>query len=168
MMFRIPAIKQVENHTKCGGRAYMYYWNMPSTVPFRKSCHAVELAYVFRNRAETIYTGMPADEKLSDMVSDMWAEFAKTGHPGIPGVPWKQYGKDRQTMVFSDKPKMHKVLEKQRRILSLLPDFKINPSYADLDVNVPFVYKIAANIAIVIGLLCVLLKALHDLKRDDD
>ncbi len=152
MMFRLPAIYQAQEHSKNGGKAYMYYWTVPSAIPDRKACHAVELAYVFGNLEETIYTGERADEDISDAVMQMWTNFARTGNPSTDEIEWKPYDvNDRASLVISDKPHMSKdVLHKQRKMLSPLLKRMINPSYAELDYNVPYVRKLLAG-----GLLAV-------------
>ncbi|MBP5216224.1 MAG: carboxylesterase/lipase family protein, partial [Bacilli bacterium] len=81
LMFRLPAIRQLEGHSKIGGKAYLYYWKEPSRIPMFRACHAVELAYVFQNVEDTVYTGKKADEGLANEVSSMWVNFAKTGDP---------------------------------------------------------------------------------------
>ena len=143
MMFRLPAIYQVQEHSKNGGKAYMYYWTVPSAMPLRKACHAVELAYVFGNLDETIYTGERADEALSDMVMQMWTNFARTGDPSVNGLGWFPYDESsRVSMVISKEPHLKSdVLREQRELLSPLLHYMINPSYATLDYNVPFVRK---------------------------
>lgn len=152
MMFRLPAIYQAQEHSKNGGKAYMYYWTVPSAIPDRKACHAVELAYVFGNLEETIYTGERADEDISDAVMQMWTNFARTGNPSTDEIEWKPYDvNDRASLVISDKPHMsNDVLHKQRKMLSPLLKRMINPSYAELDYNVPYVRKLLAG-----GLLAV-------------
>ncbi len=143
MMFRLPAIYQAQEHSKNGGKAYMYYWTVPSAMPLRKACHAVELAYVFGNLDETIYTGERADEALSDMVMQMWTNFARTGDPSVNGLGWFPYDESsRVSMVISKEPHLKSdVLREQRELLSPLLHYMINPSYATLDYNVPFVRK---------------------------
>ena len=37
MMFRLPAVEQARLHSKNGGKTYMYYWTVPSTLPNRRS-----------------------------------------------------------------------------------------------------------------------------------
>ena len=152
MMFRLPAIYQAQEHSKNGGKAYMYYWTVPSAIPDRKACHAVELAYVFGNLEETIYTGERADEDISDAVMQMWTNFARIGNPSTDEIEWKPYDvNDRASLVISDKPHMsNDVLHKQRKMLSPLLKRMINPSYAGLDYNVPYVRKLLAG-----GLLAV-------------
>ena len=146
MMFRLPAIYQAQEHSKNGGKAYMYYWTVPSAMPLRKACHAVELAYVFGNLDETIYTGERGDEKLSDRVMQMWTNFARTGDPSVNGLGWFPYDENaRVSMVISKEQHLKSdVLREQRELLSPLLTYMINPSYATLDYNVPFVRKSVA------------------------
>ena len=155
IMFRLPAVEQAQAHSANGGRAYMYYWTVESKLPMRKACHAVELAYVFGNLEETIYTGEIADETLSDTVMQMWTDFARTGDPSGDSLKWSEYdGKTRATMVISRQPHMENdVLSDRRRLLFPLLRYQINPSYATLDYNVPFVRKaVAGSIALAAGI----------------
>ena len=151
VMFRLPAVKQAELHSLSGGNAYMYYWREPSAIKFRGACHAVELAYVFGNTNETIYTGQPADRELSETVMDIWAAFAKTGNPSTPGLEWKPYDvNDRSAMVLQKNPTLkYDILKKHRELLAPLLKYMINASYTELDYNVPFVRKAAVKIATV-------------------
>ncbi len=151
LMFRLPAIRQAELHTVNGGKVYMYYWTEPSTLRFRGACHAVELAYVFGNTQETIYTGQPADKELSKKVMQMWAGFARYGNPSIDGFEWQPYDvTERPTALISKNLTMHNdVLSKQRGLLMPLTRYMINASYMSLDYNVPFTRRtigIAAGI----------------------
>ena len=157
MMFRLPAVRQAESHSRNGGRVFMYYWIEPSALRYRGACHAVELAYVFGNHDETIYTGERPDAGLSRRVMAMWAQFARTGDPSTDEVSWQAYNvPERMTLVISkDIRQKSDVLKKQREILSPLLKYSINPSYATLDYNVPFVRKavgIAVGVAAVTAL----------------
>lgn len=149
VMFRLPAVRQAELHTVNGGKAYMYYWIEPSTLRFRGACHAVELAYVFGNTQETIFTGQPADKALAQKVMRMWASFARTGDPSIDGFEWPQYDiGQRQTAVLSKDLKLHgDVLSKQRKLLMPIVRYMINASYMSLDYNVPFTRKVLGIVA---------------------
>ncbi|MBQ6153409.1 MAG: carboxylesterase/lipase family protein [Ruminococcus sp.] len=154
MMFRLPAIAQAQYHARNGGRAYMYYWMIPSSLPMRKACHAVELSYVFGNREESLYTGHHADEKISDLVMQMWTNFSRTGDPSADGLCWDAYDEEnRATMIFCDDPHMQNdPLDGRRNLLFPLLKRMINPSYATLDYNVPFIRKaIAGGAAIIAG-----------------
>lgn len=143
-MFRLPAVRQAQAHAANGGKAYMYYWTTHSAIPMRRACHAVELAYVFGNLEETIYTGQRVDETQSDRVMQMWTNFARTGSPSIEGLNWEAYNSDaRSTMILAENPRIvQDPLKNQRELLSPLLDYMINPSYADLDYNVPYMRKL--------------------------
>ena len=147
MMFRLPAVRQAESQARSGGRVYMYYWTEPSALRYCGACHAVELAYVFGNVDETIYTGRRADPGLSASVQAMWANFARTGDPGLPDLEWPRYDEDqRPTMVLCREPHVEKdILKTQRETLFPLLDYWINPSYATMDYRVPFVRKLFAG-----------------------
>ena len=147
LMFRLPAVAQAEAHAEHGGKAYMYLWTIPSTITMRNACHAVELAYVFGNREETIYTGQVADEKISNIIMQMWTNFARTGNPSTDRVIWERYnGTKRATMILSETPHLQDdPLSGRRKLLFPLLKHMINPSYADLDYNVPFVKKVIAG-----------------------
>ena len=169
VMFRLPAIEQAQYHAENGGKAYMYYWTVPSKLPLRKACHAVELAYVFGNLEETIYTGEIADEALSDTVMQMWTNFARTGDPSADDLRWEQYDtKKRATMVISDEPHAENdVFGERRRLLSPLLSHMINPSYSTLDYNVPFVRKaVVKSLAIVAGIAGVALLAAKAINKN--
>ena len=149
IMFRLPAILQAEGHSENNGNVYMYYWKEESKIPLYKACHAVELAYVFYNIDETIYTGEKADEELARMVSNMWVEFAKTGNPSLPDIKWDKYDiKNRKTITFKkDDIKIEEdILKAQREILFPIVKYMINPGYADIEENMSLLEKTNAAI----------------------
>ena len=149
IMFRLPAILQAEGHSENNGNVYMYYWKEESKIPLYKACHAVELAYVFYNIDETIYTGEKADEELARTVSNMWVEFAKTGNPSLPDIKWDKYDiKNRKTITFKkDDIKIEEdILKAQREILFPIVKYMINPGYADIEENMSLLEKTNAAI----------------------
>ena len=162
MMFRLPAIRQIELHEKNGGKGYMYYWNIPSTIFLRKACHAVELAYVFNNVEETIYTGEPADKATAEMVGDMWVQFAKTGSPEIEGLSWPEYSDKRETLIIEKKPQVGLVLEEQRKLLYPLLKYIINASSNNIVFDVPFVKKAVLKTSILVIAATLILMASED------
>ncbi len=155
VMFRLPAVRQAEAHSRNGGKAVMYVWEKRSHQPWLRACHAVELSYVFGNLDETIYTGKPADPALARQVQEQWVRFASSGDPGTKDLPWPAYEpKNRWTMVLGDRS--HAVrdpMPEQRTLLDPVLDYRLNASYADMDLNVPFVWKSAGKI---LGLLLVI------------
>lgn len=126
LVFRVPSIVQASFHAENGGNTYMYYWTKRSAIPHYGACHAVELAYVFGNIGETIYTGKKADKELSYIVQDMWTRFAVSGDPGSEEYPWEQYvtsadssrsSRMRMTMLLGDEIRMIADPQKENRIL---------------------------------------------------
>ena len=159
IMFRLPAVRQAEEHSRNGGKVYMYYWKKRSHLPHLRACHAVELSYVFGNVTDTIYTGKPADPELSRQVQEQWVRFAETGDPGSRRLPWPTYeAKDRWTMVLGEVSGAEKdPLSEQRAVLEPILDYRLNASYANMNFNVPFVWKSAGKILAVIGIVVLVL-----------
>ena len=159
IMFRLPAIRQAELHSRNGGKTFMYYWEKHSHLRYLRACHAVELAYVFGNLEETIYTGAPADPALSRQVQDQWVRFAETGDPGTEGLPWPEYEpENRWTMILNEESGARKdPLPQGRRMLEPILNYLINASYADMNFNVPFVWKAAGKVLVLLLLIGILL-----------
>ena len=159
MLFRLPAICQAEGHSANNGRTYMYFWEKPSAIRYHGACHAVELAYVFGNTEETLYTGEMADVSISDMVMQMWVNFAKCGDPSVEGISWPLYDpENRSTMIITDNSYVENDPYGNYRIL-LSPMLKrmISPSYTGLNLNVPFVLRVIVLGGIIVGALVLLL-----------
>ena len=159
VMFRLPAVRQTEEHSRNGGKAFMYYWTKPSALPYLGACHAVELAYVFGNESDTIYTGEPADPVLARQVQDQWVRFAETGDPGTEKLPWPAYDpENRWTMMLGDPSGAEKdPLAEQRGLLDPILDYRLNASYANLNYNVPFVWKAAGTVLAGLALTALIL-----------
>ena len=101
--FRIPSIDTAYAHAKAGGNTYMYYFEKKSdNFDFIGACHASELAYVFHNIEETIFSGT-VDESLADSMNHCWTAFARTGNPSADGIEWTRYTTEgRETMIIGD------------------------------------------------------------------
>ena len=159
VMFRLPAVRQAEEHSRCGGKVFMYYWKKRSHLPHLRACHAVELSYVFGNVTDTIYTGKPADPALSRQVQDQWVRFAETGDPGTETLPWPAYEpQNRWTMILGEHSEAARdPLPRQREVLTPILNYRLNASYADMDFNVPFVWKAAGKLLLLLGFIAVIL-----------
>ena len=102
IVFRVPSVKLAESHADAGGNSYVYYFGKESTNPGMKACHASELAYVFYSPEETIFSG-EVDVDLARKMSNMWANFARTGDPSIDGFTWEKFDTDtRKTLVIGN------------------------------------------------------------------
>jgi para-nitrobenzyl esterase len=150
VMFRLPMIRQAEGHARRGGKVYLYYWTKESVLPYRKACHAVELAYVFGNVDETIYTGEKADPVLTKRVMNMWANFARTGDPSIEGKEWPEYRDHRSVMVIGDRIHVERdPKSEQRKRLTPVLRYHLNGSYADMNYKVPYIFGMATAVGAV-------------------
>lgn len=126
MAFRVPSTTIAKNHFDAGGNTYMYYWEYPSSIKRYGACHAVELAYVFNNLQETVFTGENPSEELAKQTQEAWVNFAKTGNPSRESIEWPQYGEDRTTMIINEEWKIEKdPLSEQRVMIEKLINYGI-------------------------------------------
>ncbi|MFW9822465.1 MAG: carboxylesterase/lipase family protein [Candidatus Thorarchaeota archaeon] len=109
-VFRIPAIKFAEAHSKYQKNTYMYLFSWPSK--FRGgiygAMHGLEIAFVFNRFLDHDRGFNPKrtqeTELLSGKIMDAWASFAKSGNPNHRNIPnWPQYNiPKRSTLVFDN------------------------------------------------------------------
>ncbi len=109
--FNAPLIRTAENQVKGGGKTYVYYFRVESSVPLMKSGHAVELSELFNHAEEILVTGRQFDATFSKTMRKMWVQFAKCGDPSLSAdvspdgkaKPWPLYDlKDKYVMVFDE------------------------------------------------------------------
>lgn len=148
LLFRVPAAVQAGHHAACGGNTYMYYWNYPSAIPNMGACHAVELAYVFNNLDEQIYTGDNIDKELADTVQNMWVNFARTGNPSTDKYLWPKYDIiDRTSLVLGNDIRPEKnLLKEQFDLIAPLMKYKFNGCYTNLTFHTPHVRRTVATL----------------------
>ncbi len=160
LLFRIPATTQAVRHK---GTSYNYYWTMPGADEMLGACHAIELAYVFRNPQVDIYTGGLYNEKLANTVQDMWVNFARSGDPSTEEYIWEPYTADsRKTMVLGEEIGMVEDLKsEQRKWIEPLLHHYFNGCYSQLDYNVPQLYRIIAQVAAALVLLALVIFILY-------
>lgn len=158
-MFRLPALAMADSRVANGATTYVYYWTRQSALPYMEACHAVELAYVFGNLDQTMYTGDNIYVPLSRQVQQMWVNFAKNGNPGLDSLQWLPYDTvTRPTMVLDTVCGMQfDPLGRQRVMLRGINAYHLNGNYLDMDYNVPVVYAyvavVLAPVAVIVGLL---------------
>jgi para-nitrobenzyl esterase len=90
---------------KRGRKAYLFYFtHVPPGAGDRGASHTAELAYMFNNPGNAAWTDV--DQKLADMMTTYWVNFAATGDPNGKGLPnWQPYNaktNDAKAMVLGD------------------------------------------------------------------
>jgi para-nitrobenzyl esterase len=82
---------------------YLFTWATDYDQGFYKSCHALEIPFVFDNVDDIPLTGSRPDKyELVAAMSGAWSTFARSGDPNYPGIPkWEPYTcEKRATMIF--------------------------------------------------------------------
>ncbi|WP_210717439.1 carboxylesterase/lipase family protein [Amycolatopsis acididurans] len=106
VVYRIPALRLAEAHTRAGGRTWMYdfAWSSPGAG----AAHGVDVPFVFGD-AESGYArrflGDPPDAgfpALSEAIRRSWTDFAATGDPGWPAFDLTH----RRTRIWDAEPRV--------------------------------------------------------------
>ena len=134
-VFRMPAIRLAETHSRRKGRIfnYLFTWKSPALGGMLGgmlgSCHALELGFVFGTNhlpGMAPFAGSgPAAEKLATAMQDAWIAFARSGNPSCERIgDWAQYDANRRaTMVFGETTgAIDAPLDGERRAWSGVPD----------------------------------------------
>ena len=83
---------------------YLFTWETPALEGRLKSCHALEIPFVFDtvDRAARLTGDAVARKALARTMGRSWAQFARHGDPNHGGLPhWPAYASDsRPTMIF--------------------------------------------------------------------
>lgn len=82
---------------------YLFAWETPVLGGRLRSCHTLEIPFVFANTATAALTGEdPARQALAEKMSGAWLAFARHGRPDHAGLPaWPGYSTvERATMIF--------------------------------------------------------------------
>ena len=88
--FRIPSIRLAETQAGLGRPTYMYLFTWPTPVMDGrlKSCHALELPFMWnaldRPGLSQLTGDGPERQAIADTMHAAWIAFARTGDPGWP------------------------------------------------------------------------------------
>lgn len=93
---------------KGAGKAFVYYFDLHAPDADGAS-HAADIPFVFRRLnllGGFLRKVRPEDQAASDLMSDYWVQFARTGDPNRPGLPpWPAFAAGSpQVMTFDDAP----------------------------------------------------------------
>ncbi len=103
---RLGCLRLAENKMVAGTAPvfmYLFRWESDYKGYLFKSCHALEIPFVFDNVDALPLVGERPDRyELATVMSRTWAAFARHGDPNHPGIPnWPAYTlQDRATMIF--------------------------------------------------------------------
>ncbi|HZO74612.1 MAG TPA: carboxylesterase/lipase family protein [Ktedonobacteraceae bacterium] len=106
-MMRINSITVADRkHAQGAAPVFMYLfaWETPVFGERLKSCHALEIPFVFDNLAvsEELTGDGPERAAIAEKMSEAWLSFARDGVPAYHGLPtWPAYTpEERATMIF--------------------------------------------------------------------
>ena len=92
-MLRAP-LRKITAHKADQGGAPAYSYVMTYGAP--NSTHGFEIPLIFANTSSE-------HEAMSDIMSSVWAQFARTGNPTIEGMPeWKPYTREEGATMLLD------------------------------------------------------------------
>ncbi len=88
------------------GKAYLYYFDRaPSPDLPLGPIHGAELGYVFDNAVAPLlhFRPGPREQKLVSLIQSYWVNFAKTGDPNGPRLPyWPAFSASSQRVMYLD------------------------------------------------------------------
>ena len=98
-------------HEQKAAPAYAYYftWQSPMLDGVAGAWHTAELQFCFDNtkRCEQGTGNTPEAQVLAKKMAEAWANFARTGNPGQPGIAWEPTDPDtNKTMVWDNQIRM--------------------------------------------------------------
>jgi para-nitrobenzyl esterase len=86
------------------GNVYVYYFDHRLPMSPEGANHASEIAFVFRNLANPVVQPTDADKALSELISNYWVNFAKSGDPNGAGLPqWPPFNAAAPKVMHFDK-----------------------------------------------------------------
>ena len=109
-----------------GAPVYVYHFRGKTEVRDLISPHTIDIAYDFDNLKLSTRTNgavTPAKQKLADIMSTAWTNFARTGVPSAPGLPtWRPYTPMHESiMVLGPHPRLISGSEGLLKILGHKP-----------------------------------------------
>ena len=120
-LIRLPILKLTAHKADQNGApvySYVFSWGT--------SYHTAEIPFVFNNIDKVSVSGDRDEaEKLSDIMSSAWINFAKTGNPNGDGIPdWEPYTRSNSAVMIFDN-ETYLAHNHEQELMSLLaPNYK--------------------------------------------
>ena len=112
LMMRVDSIRLAERKAGQGGAPVFMYrldWETPVLGGALRSPHGVDVPLVF-DTVETkrsILGDGPEPQRLADLLSQAWINFARGGDPSQPGLSWPAYdAATRRTLIFDTRSRV--------------------------------------------------------------
>lgn len=137
IVFRAPLIRLAENQINGGGKSYVYYFTVESTIPYVYSGHSVELAGLFNLAEITQCTGRAFDLNFSKTMRKMWVNFAKNSDPSLSAIEspdgkekiWVPYEIDDKNIMVFDEFNIHMDKEENLNIVDRVKTYFLTKYY---------------------------------------
>ncbi len=107
-LFRMPMVALLEAHAPHAEVfSYLFTWPTPAFGGALRSCHAVEIPFVFDNLGQpgvSMFLGAdPPQREIADPLHQSWIAFARAGKPAHDTIPaWDPYDVDRRATMRID------------------------------------------------------------------
>jgi para-nitrobenzyl esterase len=107
-VFRMPMIALLEAQSAHAEvYSYLFTWATPAFGGMLRSCHAVEIPFVFENLDQpgvSMFLGSnPPQREVAEPMHQAWLAFARTGKPAHDMIPaWEPYDVERRATMRID------------------------------------------------------------------
>jgi para-nitrobenzyl esterase len=120
IMMRAESIEMAESKAAQGGAPVFMYrldWESPVLGGALRSPHCLDLPLMFENIdvvPQLVGTG-PNPRAIAAIMAQAWVNFARSGNPSQPGLPWPGYAHERLTMIFDTNSRILSDPDSERR-----------------------------------------------------
>ncbi|XP_062242688.1 acetylcholinesterase-like [Platichthys flesus] len=116
-LFNCPVIEFAQRYSQHGGKTYMYLFDHQSSVnpwpAWMGVMHGYEIEFVFGMPLNASLGYTKNEVNMTKKIMKHWANFARTGEPGIDGSNWPTFNPQQQGYVtLNYSPPEHRTMMK--------------------------------------------------------